>query len=74
MPEMDGFEATRQIRKGTAGAQYHQVPIVAMTANAMQSDKEMCMKAGMDDFLTKPIEQEKVIATLRKWLQTEVSD
>ena len=74
MPEMDGFEATRQIRKGTAGAQYHQVPIVAMTANAMQSDKEMCMKAGMDDFLTKPIEQEKVIATLRKWLQIEVSD
>ncbi|NDW20928.1 hybrid sensor histidine kinase/response regulator [Alteromonas hispanica] len=74
MPEMDGFEATRQIRKGTAGAQYHQVPIVAMTANAMQSDKEMCMKAGMDDFLTKPIEQEKVIVTLRKWLQIEVSD
>nr|WP_203565123.1 hybrid sensor histidine kinase/response regulator [Alteromonas genovensis] len=69
MPEMDGFEATRQIRRGVGGRQYREVPIIAMTANAMKSDKEMCLQAGMDDFLTKPIEHTVVISTLRKWLK-----
>ncbi|WP_394223250.1 two-component regulator propeller domain-containing protein [Alteromonas gracilis] len=68
MPEMDGFEATALIRKGAAGDHYQKAPIIAMTANAMQGDKEKCMKAGMSDFLTKPIEPEKVNATLQKWV------
>lgn len=68
MPEMDGFEATRQIRRGVGGKQYREVPIIAMTANAMKSDRDMCLQAGMDDFLTKPIEHTVVISTLRKWL------
>ena len=68
MPEMDGFEATRCIREGAAGDIYKNTPIIAVTANAMQSDKDMCMAAGMDDFLTKPIDNQKVTSTLRKWL------
>ena len=68
MPEMDGFEATKLIRYGAAGDVYKRVPIIAMTANAMQGDKDMCMKAGMDDFLTKPIEHNKVTSTLQHWL------
>ena len=68
MPEMDGFEATKLIRYGAAGEVYKRVPIIAMTANAMQGDKDMCMKAGMDDFLTKPIEHNKVTSTLQHWL------
>ena len=53
MPEMDGFEATKCIARA-AGDIYKSTPIIAMTPNAMQSDKDMCMAAGMDDFLTKP--------------------
>ncbi len=68
MPEMDGFEATRLIREGEAGERYKTIPIIAMTANAMQSDKEKCMKTGMDDFLAKPIKHEEVIFTLKNWL------
>lgn len=68
MPEMDGFEATRLIRKGEAGERYKTIPIIAMTANAMQSDKEKCIKTGMDDFLAKPIKHEEVIFTLKNWL------
>ena len=68
MPEMDGFEATKCIRQGAAGDIYKSTPIIAMTANAMQRDKDMCMAAGMDDFLTKPIDHQKVTSTLQKWL------
>ncbi|WP_269518015.1 hybrid sensor histidine kinase/response regulator [Alteromonas sp. BMJM2] len=68
MPEMDGFEATRQIRRGVGGKQYREVPIIAMTANAMKSDKDMCLQAGMNDFLTKPIEHNIVISTMKKWI------
>ncbi len=68
MPEMDGFEATRQIRAGTAGERASKLPIVAMTANAMQGDRERCLEAGMDDYLTKPIKADQVLATIRQWL------
>ena len=64
MPEMDGLEATRRIR----AASVPQRPIIAMTANAFVEDKNRCLEAGMDDFVTKPVQPEKLYATLFKWL------
>jgi PAS domain S-box-containing protein len=63
MPEMDGLEATRRIRKLDNVAQPH---IIAMTANAMQGDREMCLAAGMDDYITKPFRVEELIGALLK--------
>ena len=62
MPEMDGLEATRTIRSGTS----HQPQIVAMTANAMPEDREACLNAGMDDYITKPIKFEILMDVLKK--------
>ena len=55
MPEMDGYEATRAIRNPETAVLNHGIPIVAMTANAMQGDREQCLEAGMDDYVSKPI-------------------
>jgi CheY-like chemotaxis protein/HPt (histidine-containing phosphotransfer) domain-containing protein len=63
MPEMDGLAATRALR----GAGYT-LPIIAMTANAMKSDLETCLAAGMDDHVTKPIERKALVQSLRRWL------
>ncbi|HEY8272578.1 MAG TPA: PAS domain-containing protein [Pseudobdellovibrionaceae bacterium] len=65
MPEMDGLTATRLIR---ADERFSKLPIVALTANAMTSDKENCLAAGMNDFLTKPIDSAKLAAVLNQWL------
>jgi CheY-like chemotaxis protein len=59
MPIMNGFEATQQIRTGDGPNKA--TPIVALTANAMQSDKEACFEAGMNDFLTKPFNKEALM-------------
>ena len=63
MPEMDGLEATRKIRKLTNTAQPH---IIAMTANAMEGDRELCLSAGMDDYISKPIRVDELIEALTK--------
>ncbi|NJN72009.1 MAG: response regulator [Limnothrix sp. RL_2_0] len=69
MPKMDGYEATRQIRIGKAGAIYQNVPIVAMTANAMKGDREKCLEAGMNDYLSKPIRTEDLNRILDEWIR-----
>jgi signal transduction histidine kinase/ligand-binding sensor domain-containing protein/DNA-binding response OmpR family regulator len=63
MPEMDGLEATKQIRNN----EKRQPVIIAMTANAMQGDKEECLQAGMDDYLTKPVKLDDFVNMLKKW-------
>ncbi|GAW97021.1 MULTISPECIES: response regulator [Colwellia] len=68
MPTMDGYQATREIRLGEAGDNYKDIPIIAMTANAMIGDDEKCFAAGMSDYLTKPIELEILTDTVNKWL------
>jgi len=62
MPEMDGLEATRQIRKLASAVD--QPRISAMTANAMQGDREICLEAGMDDYVSKPIRVEELVNAL----------
>ena len=71
MPEMDGFEATQRIRSGEAGENHRSTPIIAMTARAMQGDREKCLEAGMDDYLPKPINTAALIDALDKWLSKE---
>ena len=68
MPEMDGYETSRQIRSGQAGETNQSISIIAMTANAMEGDKEKCMDAGMNDYLSKPIDRDLMIVKLKQWL------
>lgn len=70
MPTMDGFTATTKIREGAAGDPCKTIPVIAVTANAMESDERQCREAGMDDYLTKPITPEALAAMLDKWLGT----
>ncbi len=68
MPVMDGIEATRQIRNPRSAALHHDVPVIAMTANVMQRDRELCISAGMNDFVTKPVSLELLRRALKRWL------
>ena len=67
MPEMDGFEATRQIRRMTS-EKSKRLPIIALTANVTQEDRERCTEAGMDDYCSKPIEAASLLKTIRRWM------
>jgi PAS domain S-box-containing protein len=67
MPEMDGYEATRTIRRYETATGKH-IPIIAMTAHAMQGDRELCIAAGMDDYMTKPLSMEKLREMLLRWM------
>jgi PAS domain S-box-containing protein len=73
MPEMDGYQTTKNIRAGKTGECNLTIPIVAMTANAMQGDKEKCLASGMDDYLPKPVEPNVLIQKIKEWLFTNQS-
>jgi CheY-like chemotaxis protein len=68
MPEMDGLEATHRIREMERGTGQH-VPIIAMTAHAMQGDRERCLESGMDDYVSKPLEPKVLFNVLERWSQ-----
>jgi signal transduction histidine kinase/CheY-like chemotaxis protein len=69
MPEMDGYEATRVIRQAENNS--HHLPIIAMTANAMKGDREKCLEAGMNDYLSKPVNPKLLKEKLEMWLPDE---
>jgi HPt (histidine-containing phosphotransfer) domain-containing protein len=71
MPEMDGFEATRRIRSGEAGQGCVRTPVIAMTARAMQGDREKCLASGMNDYIAKPVDPILVAQVLERWLGHE---
>jgi len=68
MPEMDGYEATRRIRDPRTGTRNPQIPIIALTADAMTGDRDKCLTAEMNDYLAKPVEPRHLAAVLEKWL------
>jgi signal transduction histidine kinase len=81
MPDMDGFDATRAIREressdpSPSGDRRLGVPIIALTANAMETDRQQCLSAGMDDYLAKPIYKDQLLAMIERWLpDVPVSD
>ena len=69
MPVMDGFEATTAIRNPLSAVRNHEIPVIALTANAMRGDQEKCLLAGMNDHIAKPIEIKLFSETLQKWLK-----
>jgi CheY-like chemotaxis protein len=70
MPEMDGFETTRRIRQS---GRYGRVRIVAMTANAMEGDRNRCLAAGMDEYLSKPVRPDDLKGTLARAAQAAIT-
>ncbi len=73
MPDMDGYEATRLIRSPISGVRNHRVPVIALTAHAMQGDREKCLEAGMDDYIAKPITPEGMAEVLSRWIPGDKS-
>jgi len=68
MPEVDGMEATRIIRDRQSNVRNHDIPIIAMTAHAMQGDREKCIRAGMNDYICKPVSAASLVEKLMQWL------
>ncbi len=72
MPELDGLDATRHIRAREPAGE--RIPIVAVTAHAMQGDRERCLEAGMDDYITKPLQQKELLDILERWMAGNAED
>lgn len=72
MPEMDGFQATAHIRKDESSSGRH-IPIIALTANATKADREKCLAGGMDDYISKPITPNHLLAKIGKWIAQEAN-
>ena len=72
MPEMDGFEATRIWREQEQLSSNGRVPIIEMTANVMQGDRERCLSSGLDDYLGKPVRQAELGSILQCWIRSDV--
>lgn len=66
MPLMNGFEATKNIR--ALGSDYSELPIIAMTADSLPVDKEKCLSAGMNDYVSKPFSPDELLEALAKWI------
>jgi two-component system, sensor histidine kinase and response regulator len=73
MPEMDGYQATREIRHRETMTNRRRLPVIAMTANAMAGDRDLCLAAGMDDYIAKPVRIEALMEALARFL-TEITD
>ncbi len=73
MPELDGYETTRQLRQPSGACRNPQIPVIALTANAFAADREACLMAGMDGFLTKPIDRSRLEDALKKVLQDRIT-
>jgi PAS domain S-box-containing protein len=71
MPVMDGYEATAAIRDPGSKVRNHAIPIIALTANAMREDRKKCLDAGMDDYLSKPIDLAKLLEMIEKWVKRQ---
>ena len=69
MPVMDGLTATQKIRDPKSDVLNHKIPIIAMTANAMKGDKEMCFDAGMNDYVAKPVDPKEISEKIEKWVK-----
>jgi len=74
MPVMDGFATTQAIRAGQAGDHFRRMPIIALTANALSEERDKCIAAGMDDFLTKPVQSDTLLTKLATYLQPLITD
>ena len=72
MPEMDGYQATQAIREGVAGEKNKNIVIIAMTAHALEGDKNKCLESGMSDYIPKPIVIERLVEVLEKWVPERV--
>ena len=71
MPEMNGLEATQEIRNRENSHVARKIPIIAMTAKAMKGDREKCLEAGMNDYITKPIRANFFYKTINRWIDAE---
>jgi CheY-like chemotaxis protein len=74
MPEMNGFDATKIIRDAQSKILDHHVPIIAMTAHAMKGDRERCIDAGMNDYISKPIQPQEMLKTIEKHISLKDAD
>ncbi len=71
MPVLDGYQATRRIREMEQRGRSRRIPIVAMTAHAMSGDRDQCIRAGMDDYVSKPFNTEELQSILERWLNRQ---